>query len=126
MTVGPGGIETISGAMYKPKKQDGHKHGNYLIAVHRKAETTSTDCQRVYSRRCDSYDRKSPLTQKEVRIRNKFSAVAAAVAARRTDLSHVSADQQAFLAQKDAANGKKTLRAYLWSVCAAEYDAQNA
>ena len=126
MRVGAGGIETLSGAMKKPKKQDGHSHGNYLIAVHRKAETTTKNCERLYAKRNDAYERTTPLTQKEVRIRNKFTAVAAAVAARRTDLSHVSADQQAFLAQKDAANGKKTLRAYLWSVCSAEYDAQNA
>jgi hypothetical protein len=34
----------------------------------------------------------------------------------------MSTDQQAFLAQKDKAGGKKTLRAYLWLVCGQEYD----
>ena len=31
MTVGVAGIETISGALKRPKKQDGHNHGNYLL-----------------------------------------------------------------------------------------------
>ena len=43
---------------------------------------------------------------------------------RKEDLTKVTQDQAAFLAQKDLANGKKTMKAYLWSVCGAEYDAQ--
>ncbi len=35
------------------------------------------------------------------------------------------AGQDAFLAQKDTAGGKKTMRAYLWKVCGAEYDQQH-
>ena len=34
--------------------------------------------------------------------------------------------EAAVLAQKDSANGKKTMKAYLWMVCGAEYDAQNS
>ena len=49
MTVGVAGIETISGALKRPKKQDGHNHGNYLVATHRKAATTNPNCQRVYA-----------------------------------------------------------------------------
>ena len=30
MKVGAAGIETISGALKRPKKQNGHSHGNYL------------------------------------------------------------------------------------------------
>ena len=41
MKVGAAGIETISGAMKKPKKLDGHNHGNYLVATHRTAATTT-------------------------------------------------------------------------------------
>jgi hypothetical protein len=37
----------------------------------------------------------------------------------------MSTDQQAFLAQKDQAGGKKTLRAYLWKVCGDAYDAEH-
>ena len=69
--------------------------------------------------------RTTPPSVKEINIRNRFSAVAAAVIARREDLTKVTTDQAAFLAQKDSANGKKTMRAYLWMVCGAEYDQQN-
>ena len=47
MKVGAAGIETISGAMKRPKKQNGHNHGNYLVAVHRKAASTNPNCQRL-------------------------------------------------------------------------------
>ena len=44
---------------------------------------------------------------------------------RKEDLTKVTTDQAAFLAQKDSANGKKTMKAYLWYVCGQEYDQQN-
>ena len=47
------------------------------------------------------------------------------VAARKDDLSKVTQDQIDFLAQKDLANGKKTMNAYLWKVCGLEYDESN-
>ena len=53
------------------------------------------------------------------------SAVAAAVKTRAEDLSKLAADQAAFLAQKDLAGGKKTMKAYYWMVCGEEYDAQH-
>jgi hypothetical protein len=34
-------------------------------------------------------------------------------------------DQVDFIAQKDQVDGKKTMRTYLWSVCAQEYDKSN-
>jgi hypothetical protein len=43
------------------------------------------------------------------------------VALRRKDLSKVAQDIEAFNAQKDTAGGYKTMRQYLWHVCAAEY-----
>ena len=49
----------------------------------------------------------------------------AMVAARKEDLSKVTQDQIDFLAQKDLANGKKTMNAYLWKVCGLEYDESN-
>ena len=57
MKVGPAGIETISGAMKRPKKQNGHNHGNYLVAVHRTAVSENPNCQRLYSFTSDRYDR---------------------------------------------------------------------
>ena len=122
MKVGAAGIETISGAMKKPKKQDGHNHGNYLVAVHRVAPTENPNCQRVYSFDADRYKRTTPLSNREMAARTRFELVAQAVKARKTDLNKVSQDQAAFLAQKDSPNGKKTFRAYLWKVCGDAYD----
>ena len=118
--VGAAGIETISGALKKPKKIDGHNHGNYLVATHRVAETTNPNCQRLYVKSADSYKRSVPFSQAEIAHHNRFKAIAQAVAARRADLSKVTQDQVAFKAQKDLPNGKKTMRSYLWKICAEE------
>ena len=48
------------------------------------------------------------------------------VKARKSDLSHMSEDQVNFAEQKNRADGKKTMKAYLWSICGQEYDAQHA
>jgi len=125
MKVGAAGIETISGAMKRPKKQNGHNHGNYLVAVHRKAETTNPNCQRVYSYDADRYKRDTPLSARELEVRGRFSAVAAAVRTRSKDLMSISSDQAAFLAQKDQPGGKKTMKAYLWKVCGDAWDAEH-
>ena len=37
----------------------------------------------------------------------------------------MTSDQAAFLAQKDQPGGKKTMKSYLWSICAAAYDAEH-
>ena len=47
------------------------------------------------------------------------------VAARAKDLMKISADQAAFAAQKDAPNGKKTMRAFLWKLEKEAYDAEH-
>ena len=122
MKVGAAGIETISGAMKKPKKIDGHNHGNYLVATHRTAATSNPNCQRVYSFDADRYKRSTPPTVNELFARQRFAAVKAAVKARSEDLSKVDADQAAFIAQKDTAGGKKTMNAYLWSLECEIYD----
>ena len=122
MKVGAAGIETISGAMKKPKKIDGHNHGNYLVATHRTAATTNPNCQRIYSFDADRYKRSTPPTVNELFMRQRFAAVKAAVKARSEDLSKVDADQAAFIAQKDQAGGKKTMNAYLWSLECEIYD----
>ena len=118
-------FENLSGALAKPKKKNGHRCGEYVIATHRVAETTNPNCQRVYIKPADAYTRSTPLSQKEMRIQSRFTAVAAAVATRAKALEHVASDRQAFLAQKDAADGKKTMKAYLWYICGQAYDAEH-
>ena len=119
------GIQYINGALAKPKKQNGHKHGDYLIGTHRTAPTESNECTRIYIRKADTYDRATQPTGDELKARERFAAVAAMVKARKGDLSQISQDQEDFLAQKDTAGGKKTMRAYLWLICGQEYDAQH-
>ena len=96
-----------------------------VLTTHRKAPTTSPDCSRVYLRGLSSVSRSTQPTTKELAVRARFAAVGAMVAERKDDLQHISSDQAAFIAQKDTAGGKKTMRAYLWSICGAEYDAQH-
>ena len=123
--VGAAGIETISGALKRPKKLNGHNHGNYLIAVHRTAASTNPNCQRLYSFDADRYKRSTSPKAKELAARSRFTEVGAAVRLRAKDLMQISSDQAAFLAQRDTAGGKKTMRAYLWYICGQEYDAQH-
>ena len=125
-TVGAGGIEYIQGALKKPKKQDGHKHGNYVIMTHRTAATTNPDCQRIYVKDPDSYKRNSPLSQREIQIRNRFTAVSQAIKARKSDLSKLTTDQANFRAQKNDPDGAKTMKAYYWKICGAEWDQQHS
>ena len=104
-------------------KKGQHDHEKMLLGTHRVAATQSTHCNRVYLRRI--VKRTSPLSTKEINIRNRFRAVAAMVQERKEDLMKVTQDQAAFLAQKDTAGGKKTMKAYLWYVCGQEYDQEN-
>ena len=67
-------------------------------------------------------DRTTTVTTNELKARERFAAVAAMVKARKSDLSKIATDQAAYIAQKDTANGKKTMKAYLWKVCGEEYD----
>ena len=116
------GIDYVSGALNKVKKGQ-HDHEKMLLGTHRVAATQSTHCNRVYLRQKPK--RSTPVTTREVNARNRFRAVAAMVQERKEDLTHVTQDQAAFLAQKNNANGKKTMRAYLWMVCGQAYDQQN-
>ena len=119
------GIQYVKGSLAKPKKIDGHNHGDYLIGTHREAATTNPNCTRLYIRKGDAYERTTPLSENEQLARARFAAVAALVKARRKNLQTITADQQAFAEQKDLANGRKTFKAYLWQVCGDEYDAQH-
>ena len=116
------GIEYVQGALAKAKKKDGHRCGDYLIGTHRTAATQNPDCTRLYIRKGTSYERTNPLSSKELDARARFSAVAAAVKARKSDLNSITQDQINFAAQKDQAGGKKTMKAYLWKVCGDAYD----
>ena len=117
------GIDTVSGALAKPGKNPQHSCHKMLLGTHRVAETTSKDCNRLYLRR--KVERKSALSQDEKANQLRFKTVAAAVAERRQDLSRMTTDQENFLAQKDAPNGKKTMKSYLWSLELATYDANH-
>jgi len=119
-TVGAAGIEYIQGALKRPKKQNGHNHGNYLVMTHRTAETTSPDCQRIYSFAADRYKRSTPVSGAETINRTKFAAVSRAVNDRLHDLTKISQDQAAFIAQKST--GYKTLRSYIWALEAEAYE----
>ena len=111
-------IKTVSGALTKINKKSAHAADQKMVlATHRKAATQSKDCSRIYLRGLSSITRTTPVS-----IRQRFQAVRAMVAARKEDLTKVTQDQIDFLAQKDLANGKKTMNAYLWKVCGQEYD----
>ena len=117
-------FETVSGALNKIDKKSPHAGDQKMVlATHRKAPTTSPDCSRVYLRGLSSVTRTTPVTAKETGIRTKFAAVSAAVNTRLHDQSKQADDLAAFNLQKDSANGKKTMRSYLWSLEAAAYDA---
>ena len=120
--VGAAGIEIIQGALKRPKKENGHNHGNYLVMTHRTAPTTNPNCQRIYTFNADRYARTTDPSQDELAARERFAAVSRAVAARKKSLATLATDQAAFLAQKDQPNGKKTFTSYLWSLELASYD----
>ena len=115
------GIEYVSGALSKGGNNGHHNHTKMLLATHRVAATTTPNCNNIYLR--DAVKRSTPVSSRERDIRNRFSAVSTAVASRMQDLTQITQDQIAFNAQKDNPGGKKTMKAYLWSVCGAEYDA---
>ena len=116
------GIDYVQGALAKPKVKQGHKCGTYLLGTHRTAPTENSDCTRIYVKESDAYNRSTPLGMNEVAARNRFKTVAGMVKARQEDPSKITQDQLDFVAQKDLADGKKTMKAYLWKVCGAEYD----
>ena len=120
-------IKTVSGALTKINKKSPHAADQKMVlATHRVAPSTSPDCSRLYIRGLSAVSRSTQPTTKELAVRARFAAVRAMVAERADDLSHITSDQQAFIAQKDTAGGKTTMRAYLWMVCGAEYDAEHS
>ena len=119
-------IKTVSGALTTINKKSQHAADQKMVlATHRVAPTQNPNCSRLYLRGLNSISRSTPVTTEETRIRNRFSAVAAAVNARAKDLMKISADQAAYVAQKDQPNGKKTMRAFLWKLEKEAYDAEH-
>ena len=117
-------IKTVSGALTKINKKSPHAADQKMVlATHRVAPTTNPDCSRIYFRGLSAVSRTSAPSENELYIRNRFAAVTRAVNTRMHDLSKIAADQAAFKAQKDTPGGKKTLKAYLWSLEKAAYDA---
>ena len=114
------GIDHVSGALAKPTKDSQHSCEKMLLATHRVAATTSNKCNRLYLR--VPQKRTTPLSPKELQIRARFTAVRAMIAASKEDLSKITDDQIAFAAQRNEPNGKKTMLAYYWKICGAEYD----
>ena len=119
-------VKTVSGALTKINKKSQHAADmKMVLATHRVAETTNPNCSRIYIRGLSSITRTTPLSSRELEIRGRFTAVAAAVRTRSKDLMSISSDQAAFLAQKDQPDGKKTMKSYLWYVCGTEWDQQH-
>ena len=118
-------IKTVSGALTKINKKSPHAGDQKMVlGTHRKAATTNPHCSRIYLRGLSSITRSTPVTQNEMVARQRFSAVAAMVKTRSTDLQRMSTDQANFAAQKDQPGGAKTLKKYYWRICGQEYDAQ--
>ena len=119
------GIDFVSGLLSKrPKAGELHSgHSSALLATHRTAATTNPTCTRIYM--VGEYNRSTPVTPEERARRMRFSAISAAVATRAKDLNKMTADQAAFIAQKDQPGGKKTMKSYLWSLELAAYDANH-
>ena len=120
------GIDYVQGSLAKPKVKEGHTCGTYLIGTHRTAATTNPNCTSLYVREADTYKRTSQPSSKELAARARFTAVSAAIKVRKADLMKVTEDEAAFMAQKNQPGGKKTLKAWYWMVCGAEYDQDHA
>ena len=118
-------IDYVKGALTKPKKQDGHSHGDYLIGTHREAPTQNPNCTRAYVKAADAYKRVGDPSEDELAARTRFSIVSAQVAQRKKNLATMNQDREAFEAQKNTPGGKKTLVSYLWMVVGAAYDAEH-
>ena len=119
------GIDYVQGSLAKPKVKEGHTCGTYLIGTHRTAATTNPNCTSLYVREADTYKRTSQPSSKELAARARFTAVSAAIKARKADLMKVTEDEAAFMAQKNQPGGKKTLKAWYWMVCGNEYDQEH-
>ena len=117
-------VSNLSGALTKINKKSPHAVDQKMVlATHRTAPTSQVGkCNRMYLRGLNSVTRSTPVSAEEEEHRSKFAAVSTAVNTRMKDASKQAADLAAFNAQKDAKNGKTTMRSYLWSLESALYD----
>ena len=119
-------IKTVSGALTKINKKSPHAADQKMVlATHRVAPSQSPDCSRLYLRGLSAVTRSTQPSNDELAARSRFAAVSLMVKNRARDLEHIQQDQANFLAQKDTATGKKTMRAYLWKIMGDQYDQQN-
>ena len=119
-------IKTVSGALTKINKKSPHAADQKMVlATHRVAPTTSPDCSRLYIRGLSAVSRSTQPTSKELAVRARFTAVAAAIKTRKADLMRVTEDEAAFMAQKNLAGGKQTLKAWYWMVEGQAYDQEH-
>ena len=117
-------IKTISGALTKINKKSAHAQDEKMVlCTHRKAATTNPNCNNIYLRGLKSVTRPTLPSSNELDARERFTAVAQAVTARRKDLTKITTDQINFRNQRDLPGGKKTMRSYLWKIVGDEYDA---
>ena len=91
----------------------------------KKAETTSNSCSRIYLRGLQSVTRKTAPSTDELAKRERFASISRAVNTSMHDLSKITTDQAAYVAQRDQAGGKKSLKSYIWSLEKAAYDASH-
>jgi len=117
------GIDSVSGALSKPGKNGQHSCAKMLLGTHRVAPTESNQCNRLYLRK--KTKRATSPTEDELFARIRFSTVAQAVSDRKKDLTKITADQNAFLAQRNNSDGKKTLKAWYWMVEGDAYDLEH-
>ena len=115
------GIDSVSGALAKPGKNGQHSCAKMLLGTHRTAATTNNNCNRLYLRK--QTKRSTLPSSNELDARERFTAVAQAVTARRKDLTKITTDQIAFREQRDQPGGCKTMKKYLWKIVGDEYDA---
>jgi hypothetical protein len=118
------GIDSVSGALAKPGSNPQHSCEKMLLGTHRVAPTENPKCNRLYLRKKTKI--KVSQSSRSLNARARFTAVHEAVELRKTDLQKITQDKAAFEAQKNTAGGKKTMKAYLWYVCGAEYDQQHS
>ena len=114
------GIDSVSGALSKPGNNPQHSCQKMLLGTHRTAATTNNNCNRLYLRK--QTKRSTLPSSNELDARERFTAVAQAVTARRKDLTKITTDQIAFREQRDQPGGCKTMKKYLWKIVGAEYD----
>ena len=115
------GIDSVSGALAKPGNNPQHSCQKMLLGTHRTAATTNNNCNRLYLRK--QTKRSTLPSSNELDARERFTAVAQAVTARRKDLTKITTDQIAFREQRDQPGGCKTMKKYLWKIVGDEYDA---